>query len=137
MRLKAAELRQQFMLNENNDNSSQDMSIDVEIQEDCIIGDGQEGIDAKQEDWIKPFEMYWKTICNFIRIKKNQASVDEIHAKISIYAQLEPDSDDSEDEGLDVSVLANKKKLKMFLGRKIRENQLIHVDDDKYSLVNS
>ena len=112
----------------NNDESLEAADLTLGMDED---------IEVKNEDWVKPFEMYWKTICNFIRIKKNQASLDQIHGKISIYAQLEPDSDDSDDEGLDVSILANKKKLKMFLGRKIRSNLLIMVDDDKYSLVNS
>jgi len=145
-RIRNAEIEQQLMMKQmNGENSGQnanDVSIDVDIQMDDVNGFGQatniEGeVDGKNEDWVKPFEMYWKTICNFIRIKKNQASVDEIHGKISIYAQLEPDSDDSEEEGFDVTILANKKKLKMFLGRKIRENKLIHVDDDRYALVES
>ena len=75
-RIRAAEIEQHLMLKQingvkNADQNANDVSIDVDIQMDDGNNFGQssniEGeIGGKNEDWVKPFEMYWKTICNLI-----------------------------------------------------------------------
>lgn len=100
------------------------------------ILDGQEtggGTTQANTDWIKVFDMYWTYMQNNIRSNK-ESSVDWLHKKLAIFARLEPDSDCEDEDALDVSLLGNKKKLKMYLQKKVREDQLVQVGDERYAL---
>ena len=76
---------------------------------------------------------HWTYMQNNIRSNK-ESSVDWLHKKLAIFARLEPDSDCEDEDALDVSLLGNKKKLKMYLQKKVREDQLVQVGDERYAL---
>jgi len=85
-------------------------------------------------DWEKAFDQYWNLMKNII-MPMGKASIELLHKRLAVFARIEPDSDESEEDEIDSSVLADKKKLKLYLAKKIKENMLVLVDEDKYALV--
>ena len=88
-----------------------------------------------EEPWTKPFHQYWKYIQNSIKAApKKCLTLEQIHKKLAIFSKMEPDSDEDEEEGVDLSFLGDRKKLKVFLGRKVKVGEIGVVEDDCYVL---
>jgi hypothetical protein len=86
--------------------------------------------------WQKAFEQYWNYTKNTIKTgPKRQLTLDQIHKKLIVFSKMEPDSDEDEYGLVDVSVLASKKKLKTFLNTKIKDGEVVNLDEEWYSVV--
>lgn len=104
-----------------------------DLNEEDMTGAGMAGND--NEDWVKAYDSYFNFVKNAIKsAPKKQMNLEAIHKKLVVFSKLEPDSDEDEDEIIDVSVLGNKKKLKMYLARKVKTEELACVDDEFYSV---
>ena len=114
-------------------NSIDSYDYNKELSMDINNSSLQEATNSKP-DWEKAFDQYWNLMKNII-MPMGKASIDLLHKRLGVFARIEPDSDESEEDEIDSSVLADKKKLKLYLAKKIKENLLVLVDEDKYALV--
>ena len=128
--------------NSNNETGSTNLNQIEILNDDSSTKKSKNGCDAEDnavldnnEEWMKSYNQYWNYMKMQMRVApKQRLSLEILHTKLSVFANLGQDSDGDEQLDSDLSVLGDKRKLKLFMGKKLKAGEIFVIDGDMYTL---